>query len=114
MMTCSKLKKLSNINVTAQLDETQHRTGSLYGGTSQGVDWPTRLFRQRPVLGLRRRARGTSTLAALGDWTETNTVLQLFYLQTSFKKQLQCFTDNFKKSGTRDSAQLFHHGSNKV
>ena len=48
-------------SVTAQLDETQHRTGSLYGGSSQGVDWPTWLFRQRPVLGLRCRARGTST-----------------------------------------------------
>ena len=56
----------------------QHQTGSLYGGCSQGVDWPTRLFRQWPVLRLQRRARGTSTWAALGDWTETNTVLQLF------------------------------------
>ena len=52
---------LATKNVTAQLDETQHRTGSLYGGSLQGVNWPTRLFRQRPVLGLRHRARGTST-----------------------------------------------------
>ena len=47
--------------VTAQLGETQHRTGSLYGGSLQGVDWPMQLFRQRPVLGLWHRARGTST-----------------------------------------------------
>ena len=39
----------------------QHRTGSLYGSSLQGVDWPTQLFRQWPVLGLWRRARGTST-----------------------------------------------------
>ena len=39
----------------------QHRTGSLYSGSSQGVDWPTQLFRQWPVLGLGCRARGTST-----------------------------------------------------
>ena len=45
----------------------QHWTGSLYGGCSQGVDWPTWLFRQWPVLGLWHRARGTSTWAALGD-----------------------------------------------
>ena len=74
----------------------QYRTGSLYGSSSQGVDWPTQLFRQRPVLGLRRRARGTSTWAVLGDWTETNTALQLFYLQTSLK-QLQCYSQIISK-----------------
>ena len=63
----------------------QHWTGSLYGGSLQGVDWPTQLFRHQLVLGLWHRARGTSTWVALGDWTETNTVLQLFYLQTSLK-----------------------------
>ena len=58
----TNLTRLESVgNVTAQLDETQHRTGSLYGSSSKGVDWPTQLFRQRPVLGLQRRARGTST-----------------------------------------------------
>ena len=65
IITCKFKTSLRHVEffylVTAQLDETQHRTGSLYGGSSQGVDWPTRLFRQQPVLGLRRRARGTST-----------------------------------------------------
>ena len=57
----------------------QHRTGSLYSSSLQGVNWPL----QWPVLGLWRRARGTSTWVELGDWTETNTFL---------------FTDIFKNS----------------
>ena len=60
----------------------KHRSGSLYSGSSQGIDWSVWLFRQWPVLRLRHRARGTSTWVALGDWTETNTVLQLFYYNT--------------------------------
>ena len=40
---------------------SQHWTGSLYSGCSQGVDWPMQLFRQLSVLGLWCRARGTST-----------------------------------------------------
>ena len=48
-------------SVTAQMGETQYRTGSLYGGSLQGFDWPTQLFRQQPVLGLWHRARGTSS-----------------------------------------------------
>ena len=30
----------------------QRQTSSLYSGSSQGVNWPTQLFRQQPVLGL--------------------------------------------------------------
>ena len=57
-----RLHYVHNIDtVTVQLGETQHQTGSLYSGSSQGADWPTQLFRQRPVLRLWCRARGTST-----------------------------------------------------
>ena len=51
--------------------------------------------RQQTVLRLWRRTRGTSTSAVLGDWTETYTVLQLFYLQTSLKI-VTMFHINFK------------------
>ena len=67
------------------------------GGASQGVGLANAAVRQWPVLGLRCRARRTSTWAALGDWTETNNVLQTFYLQFLFlKKQFTSFTEEFQ------------------
>ena len=58
-----QLKLLNAVLIVSQRKwvRPQHRTGSLYGGSLQGVDWPMQLFRQWPVLGLRHRARGTST-----------------------------------------------------
>ena len=65
----------------------QHPTGSLYGGCLQGVDWPTRLFRQRPVLGLQHRGWGTST------WAGTRRLDRDKHCFATF-----LFTDIFKNS----------------
>ena len=83
--------------------------------TAQGVGLAN--CRQRPVLGVRHWARGTSTWAALGDWRKTNSGFHIFYLHivklsffsVQFTQKYVLFTHTGDKQGFSPGLQHSDH-----